>query len=307
MADGLTTIGCLLGAMFVVPQLMSIMPDFDPLMIIVGIFLVLAGVQHMGFANVEASNVPGSRAHAEQRGYGDTARNARSSSDSGSRGQSSKNQEVTTEDLLLDAERCLEQNSWGAVQDRASKVLDKDPECARAWELLATAQKWDGKREEAAATVKKARDLYEVESPGLKALAAELSKSSGPNIEELEKKGQDLIAKRRYDLAIECFAKAIDGVGEDVSEDDKPRQIRLLRGRAECAQQLHDWSVCRRDTTALLEFDPNDTLALLQRAASNEALEKFSAALDDARKLLSLDPKSTAANRIVSNCRQALR
>merc|ERR1719436_1428358 len=109
----------------------------------------------------------------------------------------------------------------------------------------------------------------------------------------VEAKANDFLTKRMYDLAYECYNQAIDRISEsDAADDSRPIRLRLLRRRAECAQQLHDWSVCRRDATEVLEADPSDAKALLQRAAALEALEKFSGALDDARKLLAMDPKN---------------
>lgn len=286
----------LLAAVFVVPQLMTYMPDFDPLLMIVGIFGLLALVQQLGF------QVNG----AEGEGSG------RSNGAGGSRRRQEeppKAKEAGPAELVAEAGRCLEQNNWSRAQDLARQATDLDPENAKAWELLATAQKWDGKREEAAATVKKARDLYEVNSEGLRKLAKELAEEepSEAVAAECEAKGQDFFGRRQYDLATECFTKALDALGESNDAASSSTRLGLLRRRAECAQQLQDWGLCRRDTTALLEADPNDARALLQRAAANEALEKFKAALEDARKLLSIDPKSTAANRIVHNCQQALR
>merc|ERR1712039_396378 len=111
-----------------------------------------------------------------------------------------------------------------------------------------------------------------------------------------------------YDLAFECYNQGVDALGDpDNSSGSRVVRLRLIRRRAECAQQLHDWSVCRRDATELLHADPNDARALLQRASANEALEKFAAALEDARKLLAMDPKNPVANRLVHNCQKALR
>lgn len=289
-------------AIFVVPKLMSVMPDFDPLMVIVGLFVILALVQQLGFQQGEgatANDGEGTTARARQRQRQNRAEEE----------QDSSSKEVNVPQLLKDAERALEQNNWSRVQEFAKRVADADPENARAWELLATAQKWDGKRDAAAATVKKAQEIYEVDSAGLRALAKELSSAqpSSAMVGECEKKGEDFIAKRQYDLAAECYAKALESLG-GAPEAQKAKDMRrhLLRRHAECSQQLQDWTTCRRCTTELLEADPRDKGALLQRAASNEALEKFKAALEDARMLLSIDPSNRAANRIVNNCRQAL-
>lgn len=301
MADGGTTLAIILMAMFGLPKLMSILPDFDPLMLIVGIFLIMAVVQQLGF---QGGDPNGTTAASRQR--------ARQRHAAGGKDEHEDNssKDVDVKQLLEDAERALQQNNWSRVQELARKATDADPECARAWELLATAQKWEGKREDAAATVRKAQDIYEVESEGLKKLARELenSKPSAAMVAEFDKKGEDFFSRRQYDLAAECFAKALEAIGDAPASDaEKVQRKRMLQGQANCAQQLQDWGTCRQATTELLQADPRDARALLQRAASNEALEKFKAALDDARKLLAIDPKSAAGNRIVHNCQQALR
>jgi len=304
----------MLFAVFGLPKVMSVMPDFDPLTMIVAVFGVLALMQHLGFAasNAEADSSTGASSRANDEGDAPSA--SRGASARGSSSREKKAREASPQDLMEDAEKCMKQNSYSKVQELAKKALDLDPENGRAWELLATSQKWDGKRDEAMATVKKAAELYEVSTKGLKALAKELQGSHDPAkvVAENAEKGEAFIAKRQYDLASECFSKAIDALGGhdgngSTDSSTASSRLRVFRCRAECAQQLQDWSLCRRDATVVLELEPSDAQALLQRAASNEALEKFKAALDDARKLLSLDPRNKAANRIAHNCQQALR
>eukprot|EP00747_Dinoflagellata_sp_TGD_P167318 gnl/TRDRNA2_/TRDRNA2_191479_c0_seq1.p1 gnl/TRDRNA2_/TRDRNA2_191479_c0~~gnl/TRDRNA2_/TRDRNA2_191479_c0_seq1.p1 ORF type:complete len:303 (-),score=84.68 gnl/TRDRNA2_/TRDRNA2_191479_c0_seq1:76-984(-) len=296
-------IGVLILSMFVVPKLMAIVPDFDPLMLIIGVFGLLALLQHLGLV-AEAGQADGQRAGARQQ----HGRKDRSDAY-----QESEAQEVTVDDLLQDAERCIEQNSYSKAQELARQAADLDPECAKAWELLATALKWDGKREEAAATVHKALRVFEVQSAGLQALEKELERKQDDAAVAADclRKGEEFIGKRQYDLATECLTQglqALDNKGDDSgNESQKAMRLQVLRRRAECAQQLQDWGMCRRDATVLLEADPSDQKALLQRAAANEALERYAAGLEDARKLLAMDPKSSAANRIVHNCQQALR
>jgi len=293
-----------IAAFFVVPQIMHYMPDFDPLLVIVGLFVVLGVLQHLGIISANAGQA-GEFGQEERRG--NRAGHGRGSD---AAAQEEESRAPTLPELLSEAERCFKQNNYARAQELASKATDLDPENAQAWELLATAQKWEGKREDALATVKKAQDIYEVQSEGLTTLARELEQAESPAdmAAECEVKGEEFLSKRMYDLASECYTKAIDALeagGE--ADSDKELRLRLRRRRADCAQQLQDWGVCRRDATVVLEANPNDPAALLQRAAANEALEKFSAALEDARKLRSIDPKSTAANRIIHNCQQALR
>lgn len=299
--DGGVAIVMIIFAIFGLPKLMAFVPDFDPLTVIVGIFVVLAAVQHLGFS------VGGIAAEGES-----SSQSRRRSAGAGASGteEDSKAAAAKPEELLKNAERCMQQNNYARVQELARRAADLDPENSRAWELLATAQKWEGKREEAAATVRRAREVFEVDSAGLRKLAKELEQAESPSAmaAECEAKGEDFFAKRQYDLAVDCYTKALEALGELGAESPhKGSQLGLLRRRAECAQQLQDWGTCRRDATAVLEAEPSDVRALLQRAAANEALEKFAAALEDARKLLAIDPKSAVANRIVHNCQQALR
>lgn len=279
-------------AFFVVPKIMPYIPN-DPLVIIIGLFSIVALLQHLGLSS--------------QAGPGD---------DSGYRHRSTETKEeeedkgTKLEHHLREADRCIQQNNYDRAKELAQMAADLDPECARAWELKATAQKWLGQREEALATVRIAKETYEVDSDGLNALIKELGQSKSPAeiASESEAKGEEFFSKRMYDLASPCYVQAIEALGcSDAAGSDRPLYLRLLRRRAECAQQLQDWGQCRRDATSLLEEDPNDARALLQRAAANEALEKFQAALDDARRLLTIDRTSAAANRIVHNCQQALR
>lgn len=279
---------------------MEYMPDFDPLMMIVGLFVLMAAAQHLGFANLNAEDERRDGS-ADSRASGSSHKDAEDKQDRGS----------SLEVQLAEADRCIQQNNYERAINLAKKATDLDPECAKAWELLATAQKWAGQRAEALETVKTARDLYEVQSEKLTALLKELGQTESPAAiaNECETKGEEFIARRMYDLALPCFSQAIEALEvslEVMTAADRSLELRLFRRRAECAQQLQDWGLCRRDATSLLEADPNDARALLQRAAANEALEKFKAALEDARKLLTIDPKSAAANRIVNNCRQAL-
>lgn len=321
----------------------------------------------------------------------------------------------TVEDLVEEAERCLEHGNYSRLRELSTEATLKDPRCARAWELVALALKAEGKRDEAASTVREAMEQHGACSASLSELSQELAAEEDPleAAADCEKKGEDFMSKRQFDLAAESFASALRALGEpsslpgqivvsgaeaaqerrmglftrtaveqagrpvyqnsngqylyywkpagcwrigpsceegnagvksigkeadrvcpmecsawkvhhqgswtsdfqvqvargeetDAERSEKALRLRLLRRRAECAQQLKDWETVRADATLLLAQDPDDAQALLQRAAANEALEKFRAALEDARRLLALDSKSAAANRIVENCRQEM-
>lgn len=310
MVDGMMQIVVLVIGMAVIPNVMSFLPNVDPLVMIIGIFGVLALVQQLSMpVSGEEEDTQGSR--RSKRGN-DSPRDDVTVDAVGGARRRGGSRAATPAQMLEDAEKALAQNGYARVQELMKALTDEDPENCRAWELLATAQKWDGKREEALKTVQKAMDIYELQSKTLKRLLQELDSSQKPlaAAEENAQKGDSFLSKRQYDLAFECFTTALESLGSASGEQEEGSsslRLRLCRRRAQCAQQLQDWSVCRRDATAVLESDPNDVQALLQRAASNEAMEKFEAALQDARRLLAIEPKNAAANRIAHACQQALR
>jgi len=297
----------LLGLLLPLGLFLIVMKGIDPLMVIFGLFAIVGALQHLGLIGQPQ------QAQGEDEAPTSRAKQAARRRNGARHEEESEPQARAVQSLdkyISEAERCLENNNYDRATELARKATDMDAECAKAWELLATAQQWAGKRDEALATVKRALETFEVESEVLNKLKRDLqSKSPAEIAVECEVKGQEFLSKRMYDLAIDSYNKAIDALGaaEEVADADRPLFLRLRRNRAECSQQLQDWSLCRQDATVLLEEDPNDARALLQRAAANEALEKYKAALEDARKLLTIDSKSVAANRIVHNCQQALR
>lgn len=298
----LTQLGCLTFAIFVLPRLMNYIPSFDPLTMIMGLFGIIAVVQHITSANLE-EETGGKRGRDDGEAPSEAGRRAQQRRRGQASDYSSSRQSDSLETLLAEAQKCTEQNNWEGANKRAQKAIDLDPECAVAWEILITALKFSGKKDEAKEALNKATDIYEVSSAKLKALDKELKgqRDVQAELKELEARGEDFFGKRRFDLAVEWYTK-----GLDIPDVPQESRLRLLRRRAECAQQLHDFSLCRTDTTEILNLEPQDSKALLQRAISLEALEKYKLALEDARKLLALDPKNTVANRIVHSCQREL-
>jgi tetratricopeptide (TPR) repeat protein len=294
----------LLGLLLPLGLFLIVAKGIDPLMVFLSLGAIVVALTQMG--------IIGEPQPQSAEGEAPTSRAKQAARRNGRRVEEEFEPQARTlplEKCLSEAQRCLENNNYDRAEQLAKQATDTDAECAKAWELLATAQQWAGKRDEALATVRSALETFEVESEALEKLKRDLqSKSPAEIAVECEAKGKEFMTKRMYDLAIDCYNKAIDALeAAEVAQGDRPLFLRLRRSRAECAQQLQDWSLCRKDATVLLEEDPNDARALLQRAAANEALEKFKAALEDARKLLAIDPKNIAANRIVHNCNQALR
>eukprot|EP00403_Amphidinium_massartii_P043322 CAMPEP_0178441256 /NCGR_PEP_ID=MMETSP0689_2-20121128/37371_1 /TAXON_ID=160604 /ORGANISM="Amphidinium massartii, Strain CS-259" /LENGTH=224 /DNA_ID=CAMNT_0020064397 /DNA_START=16 /DNA_END=686 /DNA_ORIENTATION=+ len=224
MPDNILPAMVAMGAMLLAPSVLALLPSIDPLFVIMGLFALLALAQQAGLTGGDESAVP------------ESARTRRGQS---SEKQEAEEREPSVSELLEDAERCMKQNSYQAAQDIAAKAADKDPECSRAWELQASALKWLGQRKEAAALLRKAIDLYEVDSPGVQALLKELESGASPlaTATECESKCEELFGKRQYDLALECSNKGLEALGvsatsssssQSETADERSVRLRLL-------------------------------------------------------------------------------
>lgn len=294
----LQQLGFLGFAIFVVPRLMELLPSFDPLMMLMGLVGFAAVLQHVAGVNLEREAAAGGAAGRPE---------PRQSNRREQQYQAKESPQASLDTLLSDAEKCIDQNNWDGARKRAQSAIDLDPESSRAWELLVTAHKLSGDKAAAKAAAEKATDIYEVDSAKLRTLRRELSetKPAAEVAAEHEARGEDFFTKKRFDLAVEWYSKGLEAI-ESAPSKAPDFRLRLLRRRCDCSQQLQDWSTCRADASSVLELEPQDQKALLQRAISLEALEKFKLALVDARALLAIDPKNTVANRIVHSCQREL-
>merc|ERR1712113_287702 len=81
-------------------------------------------------------------------------------------------------------------------------------------------------------------------------------------------------------------------------ESDGMLALALRNNRAACSHQISDYSAVGRDTSFVLQQDPSNLKALVRRMLALEPLERYEAALDDARAVLRQDPGNDIANKI---------
>lgn len=63
--------------------------------------------------------------------------------------------------------------------------------------------------------------------------------------------------------------------------------IKCYNNRAACYKQLSNFDGTIGDSTAVLEYKPDDVKALMRRAQAYEACERYKSALQDVRQVLS--------------------
>ena len=84
---------------------------------------------------------------------------------------------------------------------------------------------------------------------------------------------------------------ALDMAPESAS---KQRAI-YFANRAACSLRVEDPAGAAHDCSAALDLDPTYVKALLRRSTALEALEDYDRAVEDAKKVLELDPGNAAA------------
>jgi len=91
--------------------------------------------------------------------------------------------------------------------------------------------------------------------------------------------GNEYYKKGLFPEAVECYSRA-----HSLATDNKEK-VDCLNNRASCHYQLRSFKQTIADSTEVLDLDPTNTKALLRRALSYEALEKFEQAMADMKKI----------------------
>merc|ERR1712050_228121 len=112
--------------------------------------------------------------------------------------------------------------------------------------------------------------------------------------ERVKEEGNLLFKRDSFEAALTKYNEALD-----LCSDAQSDLALALRGnRAACAHQLSDYSGVVADCSYVLQRDPTNFKALTRRMMALEPLERYSAALDDARAVLWMDPRNEVANKL---------
>jgi len=115
---------------------------------------------------------------------------------------------------------------------------------------------------------------------------------SGP--EKCKEEGNALFRKGLFEKALEKYSEALNSCDDQNSEI----ALALRNNRAACYHQLSDFSSVAKDACFVLEREPSNLKALTRRMLAYEPLEKYEAALADARAVLRQDPRHEVANKV---------
>lgn len=115
-----------------------------------------------------------------------------------------------------------------------------------------------------------------------------------PEAERAKEEGNVLFRKGLFEAAAEKYGEAL-GLCE---EPTGALALSLRNNRAACNHQVSDFSAVIKDTNFVLEREPHNFKALVRRMLALEPLERYEQALQDARAVLSQDPRNERANKV---------
>lgn len=112
--------------------------------------------------------------------------------------------------------------------------------------------------------------------------------------EKSKEEGNVLFRKGLFEDAASKYTEAL----EKVEDSHSTLALAIRNNRAACFHQLSDFGSVVKDTSFVIEQDPGNTKALMRRMLALEPLERYEAALEDARAVLRQDPRHEAANKM---------
>jgi stress-induced-phosphoprotein 1 len=112
--------------------------------------------------------------------------------------------------------------------------------------------------------------------------------------ERKKEEGNALFKKGLFEQALPVYNEALARCSDSVGE----LALAIRNNRAGCYHQLSNFERVVEDTTFVLEQQPDNLKALMRRMIALEPLEKYEAALRDARNVLRQIPGHEAANKL---------
>jgi len=100
--------------------------------------------------------------------------------------------------------------------------------------------------------------------------------------ERIKEQGDQFFKEAAFEKAIVSYTKCLDQISDKSSE----LAIKCYNNRAACYKQLSNFDGTIADSTAVLEYKPDDVKALMRRAQAYEACERYKSALQDVRQVL---------------------
>eukprot|EP01038_Epipyxis_sp_PR26KG_P008776 gene8776-11852_t len=100
--------------------------------------------------------------------------------------------------------------------------------------------------------------------------------------EKIKEEGDKFFKDAKFEDAIRAYTRCLDSISDKSSE----LALKCYNNRAACYKQLSNFDGTIADSTAVLEYKPDDIKALMRRAQAYEACERYKLSLQDVRQVL---------------------
>ncbi|XP_017284715.1 mitochondrial import receptor subunit TOM34 [Kryptolebias marmoratus] len=111
----------------------------------------------------------------------------------------------------------------------------------------------------------------------------------------LKEEGNSLVKKGEHKKAIEKYSQSLK---------HNPNEVTTYTNRALCYLSVKQFRDAVRDCTEALRMDGSNVKALYRRAQAHMALQDVGACVDDLNNLLQVEPKNTAALKLLQEAQQ---
>jgi len=156
----------------------------------------------------------------------------------------------------------------------------------------------DPKNEDITGRMKEAEVMMKKNKPKVNVDGSPLSTA-----QKAKEEGNECFRTGKIDKAIEFYTKALNlCTAKEIQEKSN-----IYANRAACYVQLYEPTKVIADCTESLTLVPMNVKALLRRGLAYESMDKMRLALDDFRKVMSLDPHNTVAIQTSSRITNALK
>jgi len=214
----------------------------------------------------------------------------------------SKGLEVEPDHAILLSNRALSALKLGKLEEAVAdgkRCSVLRPDFIKGFHRAAMALQQLGRPQEAMELLKKSPKNEEIEQlvavvkPEAEAAEKRRLASLG-GAEKQKEEGNALFKKGLFEQALEKYNAALK-----LCKDPKEEMALGIRNnRAGCYSQLSNFHAVVEETNFVLEHQPDNGKALMRRMQALEPLEKYEAALEDARHVLRLFPGNDMANKI---------
>lgn len=214
----------------------------------------------------------------------------------------SKGLEVDPDHAILLSNRAMSALKLGKLDEAltdAQRCTVLRPDFIKGFHRAAQALQQLGRPQEALELLRKSPKNEEIEQLVVtlkpEAEAAEKRRlASLGGAEKKKEEGNALFKKGLFEEALKTYTEALKLCKEPHDE----MALAIRNNRAGCYSQLSNFHAVVEETNFVLEHQPDNAKALMRRMAALEPLEKYEAALTDARHVLRLVPGNDMANKI---------